>query len=621
MAKVNPNSKRSQIADLAVQIAEHQARLQVIAANWGAEIAEHLNTTEKAFLAGLAKELKGFRFNPNAKETLDRLKKITDRLNTIRRLAYQRAEAKVREEARKLAENEAKWGKRVTKELSAPDVKLKDATPALLDKVVKFGLADGKTLQEYFSGIADADAVRVESSIRQGVESGWTIDQIARNLAGTAEGNYKDGIFETSRKSAVNMARTLCNAVSNNAKDAFYNANSDVINGVEILATLDGRTCPVCAGLDRKRYPIGENHPALPVHHSCRCVLLPVTPLSDMVEEERPMAKSDFMKDAKANYKKRFPNKDFDKLSDSTKKKYYYEAMRLYEQRTGEPAYTQVAGGVSFKDYFTDHMTDEQRKKWLGPERFAIWKRGNLPLDKFIPPYPDKRLTVDALKKMDQDSFYSYTVKRGNKKQEDREFAVKPEFITVNNKINMVQYSPRKGKEQWDAVPDEVKRILEHEKVKDIPKNFMVKNTEGYDGFVTRRLDGKITEWSVSNDAENPALTAIHETGHILDFKFMTPEHRKNILDAIKNSDEYIAMKSRCDSLAKGSDERDKLENWLTDKELIARGYAQYIAQKNGDFLLAQLDNDAKLGVGRVFFSKSDEIRTAFDKTIKEVGL
>ena len=405
MAKVNPKSKRSQIADLAVQIADHQARLQVIAANWGEEINEQLNAAEKAFLVRLSRELKGFKFNPNAKETLDRLKKITAKLNAIRKAAYDRAEEKVWEEARKLAENETKWGKRITKEMSEPDVKLKDASPALLDKVVKFGLADGKTLQEYFSGIADADAVRIESSIRQGVESGWTIDQIARNLAGTAEGKYKDGIFETSRKSAINMARTLCNAVSNNAKDAFYNANSDVINGVEILATLDGRTCPVCAGLDRKRYPIGENHPALPVHHSCRCVLLPVTPLSDMVEEERPMAKSDFMRDAKENYKKRFPNKDFDKLADSTKKKYYYEAMRLYEQRTGEPAYTQVAGGVSFKDYFTEHMTDEQRKKWLGPERFAIWKRGNLPLDKFIPPYPDKRLTVDALKAEDKKSF------------------------------------------------------------------------------------------------------------------------------------------------------------------------------------------------------------------------
>ena len=405
MAKTNSKSKRSQIADLALQIADHQARIQTLAANWGEEINAQLNATEKAFLTKLAKELKNFKFNSNAKETLDRLKKITARLTAIRQAAYQRAEEKVREEARKLAENEMKWGKRITQELSEPGTRLKDPSPTLLDKVVKFGLADGKTLQEYFSGIADADAVRIESSIRQGVESGWTIDQIARNIAGTAENGYKDGILETSRRSAVNMARTLCNAVSNNAKDAFYNANSDVIDGVEILSTIDGRTCPVCASLDRQRYPLGKPHPALPVHHSCRCVLLPVTPLSDLVEEERPMAKSDFLKDAKEAYKKRFPKKDWDSLSDGTKKKYYYEAMRLYEKRTGKPAYTQVSGSVSFRDYFEKYMTDDQRLKWLGPERFKLWQRGNLPLDKFIPPYPDKRMTVDALKAEDKKSF------------------------------------------------------------------------------------------------------------------------------------------------------------------------------------------------------------------------
>ena len=39
------------------------------------------------------------------------------------------------------------------------------------------------------------------------------------------------------------------------------------------------------------------------------------------------------------------------------------------------------------------------------PERFKLWKHGNLPLDKFIPPYPDKRMTVDALKALDKQSF------------------------------------------------------------------------------------------------------------------------------------------------------------------------------------------------------------------------
>jgi hypothetical protein len=79
--------------------------------------------------------------------------------------------------------------------------------------------------------------------------------------------------------------------------------------------------------------------------------------------------------------------------------------MREYEARTGESAYTQVPGSVSFRDYFEKHMTDAQRRDWLGPRRYRIWKHGNLPVDKYIPPYPNPRLTVEQLKELDKASF------------------------------------------------------------------------------------------------------------------------------------------------------------------------------------------------------------------------
>ena len=76
-----------------------------------------------------------------------------------------------------------------------------------------------------------------------------------------------------------------------------------------------------------------------------------------------------------------------------------------HKDRTVENAYTQVAGSVSFRDYFEKYMSADQQKQWLGPERYKIWQRGNLTLDKFIAPYPDKRLTVDALKDLDKNRF------------------------------------------------------------------------------------------------------------------------------------------------------------------------------------------------------------------------
>ena len=435
MANNSTSASQKKIADLAQQIADHQARLQIIGSNWGEEINNALDATEKRFLENLQKELKNFDFVPNQKKTLAELKKINEKLIKIRTQAWLEAQATVTYECKKLSENEVKWGKRVAKEMTG-EGKLSEPSGTSLSRVVENSLSSGRTLQQWFLKIAADDAARIETVIRQGVSSGWSIDQIANNIAGTAENGYKDGVFNTTRREAVNMARTVCNGVANSAKLAFYQVNDDVITGVEILSTLDGRTCPVCASLDRKRYKMDETPPSLPLHHQCRCVLLPVTPASDFADEQRPMANADFMAEAKRIFHKnalpfqvnltgilhqvklssfrgqphnsaKYPDKNFDDLATSTKKKYYYQAMHEYEARTGKPAYTQSDGAVSFRDYFNEHMTEQQRKDWLGPERYKLWKRGGISLDKFIPPYPQKRMTVEELKKLDQASFAS----------------------------------------------------------------------------------------------------------------------------------------------------------------------------------------------------------------------
>ena len=397
-------AKKSQIAALAKQIADHQARLQVIGANWGEVINDALDATEKKFLERLQKDLKNLDFVPNQKKTLEQLKKINEKLIKIRTQAWIEAQASVTYECKKLSENEVKWGKRVAKEMTG-EKKLNEPEQLQLNLVVENTLSSGRTLQQWFLKIAADDAARIETVVQQGFSSGLSIDEIVRQIIGTKANNYRDGIFNTTRNEANNIARTICNGIANSAKMAFYQANDDVITGVEILSTLDGRTCPVCASLDRKRYKMDETPPSLPLHHQCRCVLLPVTPASDYADEQRPMANADFMAEAKRNYSAKYPDKNFDDLATSTKKKYYYQAMREYEKRTGEPAYEQSDGAVSFRDYFNEHMTEQQRKDWLGPERYKLWKRGGISLDKFIPPYPQKRMTVEELKKLDKASF------------------------------------------------------------------------------------------------------------------------------------------------------------------------------------------------------------------------
>lgn len=201
------------------------------------------------------------------------------------------------------------------------------------------------------------------------------------------------------------MARMILAGIANEAKNQFYRDNADVVLGVEWLVTLDGRTCFDCASLSRMQWKVDEPHPIPPLHPNCRCVLLPVTALSMLVDEVRPAAKSDFMADAKRMYEAKYPGKRFEDLAESTRKKYYYDAIHAYEARTGQPAFELVRGRVAFKDYFENVMTEQQRKDWLGPQRYKIWRHGNLSTDKFINPYPNRQFTVDELKELDKNSF------------------------------------------------------------------------------------------------------------------------------------------------------------------------------------------------------------------------
>jgi hypothetical protein len=119
------------------------------------------------------------------------------------------------------------------------------------------------------------------------------------------------------------------------------------------------------------------------------------------VDEARPAAKSDFMADARRAYEKKHPGKKFDDLAESTRKKYYYDAIHEYEVRTGQPAFELMRGRVSFKDYFENVMTEQQRKDWLGPRRYELWKTGKYKFEDFVTPWPNRNMSVMELKKLD----------------------------------------------------------------------------------------------------------------------------------------------------------------------------------------------------------------------------
>lgn len=157
----------------------------------------------------------------------------------------------------------------------------------------------------------------------------------------------------------------------------------DCVIGVEWLATLDFRTCPQCKSLDGVRWKRGEKHPKPPLHPGCRCVLIPVTELTDLGNDvPRPVANADFEALAKKAYETKFPNKNWKDLSPSTRKKYYYQAQKDFELTTGKPAYSFVTRkrvGETYEYSKTINHTvpnQENINRSVTPSNFSLCKNG-----------------------------------------------------------------------------------------------------------------------------------------------------------------------------------------------------------------------------------------------------
>ena len=135
--------------------------------------------------------------------------------------------------------------------------------------------ANGKLLQSYIDDMTKTEIKRINNTISQGWVQGETNQQITQRLIGTKARNYKDGILDTSRRNAETIVRTATQHVSNTARQELWEANTDVLNGYEYLATLDRKTSVKCRSLDGKKFEFGKG-PIPPIHPRCRSTTVPL---------------------------------------------------------------------------------------------------------------------------------------------------------------------------------------------------------------------------------------------------------------------------------------------------------------------------------------------------------
>lgn len=211
-------------------------------------------------------------------------------------------------------------------------------TQNVVARLASNALIQGAQMAEWWNKLALDTQFKVQSAIRQGMMQAETNQQIIARIVGK---RGFPGIMEISRTNAAAVVQTSVQTVANDARQATFEANKDIIAGYSWVTALDSHVCPLCAA--RADLTWNVDHEAVghsipwqvpPIHFNDRCVLVP------KLKVDLPAG-----------------------------------------QRASETG--QVKGGTTFADYLA-RRGEEFQDKVLGKGRAELWRDGKMTLQDLI---------------------------------------------------------------------------------------------------------------------------------------------------------------------------------------------------------------------------------------------
>ncbi len=321
-----------------------------------------------------------------------RLKALLVEIRRTRAAAIEKVGEAIKKDTLELAGNEAEWELEAIKSSVPAELSLTAVSPATL-KALTGKPINGVPLDGWLGTMASGDISRIEQQLRLGVVQGETLDQLVRRIRGTKANNYVDGVTAITRRNAETIARTSVNHISNAARQEVWNANSDIINGVRWVATLDGRTSPVCRGRDGHVYPIDAG-PRPPAHPGCRSTTTPVL-AGERIVGDRPFVRDTRTRQVReTDFRTEAKNAAGEKWKGMTPGE-RNEAIKSQRSKWAAENIGQAPSSLNYNDWLKRQPKAFQDEV-LGKAKADIFRSG-VPLDKFVDE-KGKSYTIDQLK-------------------------------------------------------------------------------------------------------------------------------------------------------------------------------------------------------------------------------
>jgi hypothetical protein len=243
-------------------------------------------TRKKAFetLQSLQKELIQELSRPDDLSSLPKYKiaEILSNISPILIEHYSQIDVDVQADITGVAKLEVKEAARALKSTVFINTDVNTPTRAVIDRLSN-PLVMGGPMSGWWNRQRDTLKFKFGNEVRQGILLGETNQQIIQRIIGRGD---MPGIMRIARSDAAALVHTSVHQVANDARQAVYDQNDDIIKSFVWFTALDSHVCKLCMGRSGLKWRNNEdktpiNHPipfqVPPIHYNDRCVLLPET--------------------------------------------------------------------------------------------------------------------------------------------------------------------------------------------------------------------------------------------------------------------------------------------------------------------------------------------------------
>ena len=283
----------------------HAVSLQQYSDGVVRRIIAQLNRTDASLAQALADALDRL---PADSFTVERLQLLLGQVGRINRDAYAAVSAALQVELEGLAKHEASYQASLFRAtVPAPVLVRFPIVSVSAEQLYAAAMArpfQGRLLKDWATDLDAGRMVQIRNAVRTGYLEGQSVSDIVKRVRGSRATKYADGFLQRPRQDLATIIRSAVSHTAAVARDAFVDANGDIIKAVRWLSTLDARTSAPCRIRDQLQYtdqhkPIGHKVPWLQgpgkLHFNCRSTSAPVTkswrelgiPIDDLTPAQR----------------------------------------------------------------------------------------------------------------------------------------------------------------------------------------------------------------------------------------------------------------------------------------------------------------------------------------------